>query len=94
VPGTMRADEYVTLITGQHTVRGSAPVIVEVVGRGQRWSSWGGYLISPQGLGVEYPEPPAIGGLGALLPIIGVAVAIPIIVVAVLLIRRRRPRGL
>jgi len=99
MPIAMRQDEYHKLLPGQHKVRGNAPIIVEVlgegtaspVGSGTTWCSWGGYLVSPQGLEVTYPEPAPIGGLGELIPYIAVGVAVPIIVIiAAIVIRKKR----
>ena len=99
MPIAMEQDEYYKLLPGQHRVRADAPIIVEVLGEGMApqyhpygttWCSWGGYLVSPQGLEVTYPEPPPIGGLGELITYIAIGVAIPIIIIAAIIIRKKR----
>jgi len=98
-PVAMRQDEYYRLLPGQHKVRGNAPMIVEILGEGMAplyspysttWCSWGSYLVSPQGLEVTYPEPPPIGGFGELIPYIAVGVAVPIVIIAAIVIRKKR----
>ncbi|MFB0504079.1 MAG: hypothetical protein ACETWE_09615 [Candidatus Bathyarchaeia archaeon] len=99
MPIAMRQDEYYRLLPGQHTVGGNAPIIVEILGEGMAplyspygttWCSWGSYLVSPQGLEVTYPEPPPIGGFGELITYIAAGVAVPIIIIALILIRKKR----
>jgi hypothetical protein len=99
MPIAMGQDEYYRLLPGQHTVTGNAPIIVEILGEGMAplyspygttWCSWGGYLVSPQGLEVTYPEPPLIGGFGELITYIAVGVAVPIIIIAAIVIRKKR----
>jgi len=97
VTTTMTKDEYLTVLAGIHTVRGTAPVIVEVLGRSPYgWVSWGGYLVSQQAMSVLYPEPPPLGSLTEIIAGIGAAVAVVVAVVVVLLLRRRaatKPTG-
>ena len=99
MPVAMQQDEYYSLLPGQHTVRGNAPIVVEILGEGTAspaasgttWCSWGGYLVSSQGSEVTYPEPPPIGGFGELITYIAVGVAVPIvIIIAAILIRKKR----
>jgi len=102
MPVAMQQDEYYSLLPGQHKVRGNAPITVEILGEGMAplyspygttWCSWGGYLVSSQGLEVTYPEPPPIGGFGELITYIAVGVAVPIIIIiAAILIRKRMKR--
>ena len=100
---SMEADEYRVLMGGTHTIRSSAPVIVEVLsdantiatGEGgfveNRFDNWATYLTPVQTLEVAYPPPPPAGSLAELYTYVGAGVSAAVIaVVALLLLRRRK----
>lgn len=90
----MTRDSYLTILSGLHVVKGSAPLTIEVLNRGEGWRNWGEYLIAEQTLEATYPPPPAIGGLAELGPYIALAIALPVILAISLMLRRRgRARG-
>jgi hypothetical protein len=100
---TVKEDEYLRLAQGVHTVRMDAPVTIEILGHGWEYEFRGGlgyrlsehydnyasYLISYQGAKEDYPEPPGVGGLGEIIPYIAIGVAVPILLVVAILIRKR-----
>lgn len=100
---TVKEDEYLRLAQGVHMVKATAPVTIEILGHGSEYDFQGGlgyrlaehydnyasYLVSSQGFTENYPEPPGVGGLGEITPYIGIGVAIPILLVIAILIRKR-----
>lgn len=90
----MKADEYRMLLGGIHVIHADIPIIIEVLGSGSdnQYDNWGSYIISPQGLEVTYPEPPPIGGLEEIITYIAIGVAIPVMIVVLILLRRRRAK--
>jgi len=94
IPTTMRADDHYTLLSGAHTIRSTAPTIVEVLGWGsdKTFDNYGSYLLTVQSLELTYPPPPPIGGIAELIPVIGGVVAVAVIIVALLVVRRRRAK--
>ena len=100
VAGTMEKDGYRILLEGFHKARADKPLVIEVLGDANTYSSadvehgyedWGSYLIPVQSIGLAFPEPPPIGGMGELLTyIIGGVVAVVAVVVIVVVLRRRR----
>lgn len=101
---TVRKDEYLRLAQGVHTVEANAPVTIEILGQGQVWEfpadipnpivyehydNYASYLVSYQGFTENYPEPPAVGGLGEITLYIGIGVAVPILLAILILIRKR-----
>jgi len=50
------------------------------------------YLVSYQGFRDNYPSPPGVGGLGEIMPYVGIGIAIPMFLVIVILMRKRARR--
>ncbi|MFB0504081.1 MAG: hypothetical protein ACETWE_09625 [Candidatus Bathyarchaeia archaeon] len=105
VAGTMEKDAYRILLEGLHKARADEPLVIEVLGDANTYSGvdvehayedWGSYLIPVQSIGLTFPEPPPIGGMGELLTYIigGVVAVVAVVVIVVVLRRRRRARPL
>lgn len=99
VIGTMEIDGYRVLLEGFHRVSADKPFVIEVLGDANTFSElepehgyddWGSYLIPVQSIGLTYPEPPPIGGLGELFIYIIVGVVAVVAIVAVVVLRMRR----
>ncbi|MFB0504086.1 MAG: hypothetical protein ACETWE_09650, partial [Candidatus Bathyarchaeia archaeon] len=55
----------------------------------EHYDNYASYLVSYQGFTENYPEPPAVGGLGEITLYIGIGVAVPILLAILILIRKR-----
>lgn len=100
---SVREDEYLTLAQGVHMVKATTPITIEILGHGWEYDvgepklSWhydnyACYLVSYQGFRDNYPSPLGVGGLGEIMPYVGIGIAIPMFLVIVILMRKRARR--
>jgi len=88
------ADDYMVLGSGVHTVNADQTLIIQVLGTSVGWISWGAYLIEPMDVTKTYQlSTEKLWTKESELPITliaGAAIAVAAIIVAFILIRRRR----
>jgi len=80
------------LESGVHSISADKHVIVEILAAGEDWDNWGSYLIEPDDIDVSFDVPQGFVSkpVDYTLYIAGAVIGI-IVVLAVLMMRRRRP---
>lgn len=89
----LKADRFIILGSGVHSVKGTGHLIIQVLAPGIGWQKWGGYLIEPLDVDASYPEVPELLEKG--MPITtyaAIAVVVVAVVAAVIVLGRRRRR--
>ena len=90
----LKADSYILLDRGVHSVKADKLVIIEILGVSTGWDSWGSYLISPIDIMASFEVPEGFGEKKGGINIIMITSIVAIVVVAVtIIIKRIRGRG-
>lgn len=87
----MKRDEFTTVGSGVHSVKGTGHLIIQIISPGSGFQKWGHYLIETADVDASYPEVPELFEKG--IPIImyaGVAAIVIVAAIAVLFLRRRK----
>jgi len=92
-PIQMAQDDFRLLESGVHSISATKHIIVEVLAAGSSWDDWGSYLIEPADMDVvfEVPEGFLSKPVDYTMYLAGAAVA-AVVVLAVFMLRRRRPK--
>ncbi len=90
---SLKADSYILLDQGVHTLRSNKVVIIELVSSVQGLSRWGTYLIEPLDITKEFKVPEGFGKPKGGFPIWIITVVVLVtLVCAFLVLRKRRAR--
>jgi len=92
-PVQMVKDDFKLLESGAHSISASGHIIVEILASGSSWDDWGSYLLEPADVDVIFEAPQGFLSkpVDYTMYIAGAAVA-AVVVLAVFMLRRRRPK--
>jgi len=89
----MKQDEFVTVGSGVHSVKGSGHLVVQILSPGAGFNKWGHYLIEAADIDASYPEAPELFERGIPVTLYaGAAVTAVVVAAAALFLRGRRKR--
>jgi hypothetical protein len=88
----MKQDEFVTVGSGVHSVKGSGHLVVQILSPGAGFNKWGHYLIEAADIDASYPEAPELFERGTPITTYAGAGAAVAAAAALVAIRRRRKK--